>query len=131
MPPRADKAAAKKRAARDNDTLSLRDLVARCTRADLEALLLQHEDDLHDLRAEVEARLKPEQVRARGNAHAHRRALSPRTRGGLQWCSARARRPCASARRPASGAACGLEPGRAAAERTRVPPGGAEKERGL
>jgi hypothetical protein len=96
MPPRADKAAAKKRAARDNDTLSLRDLVARCTRADLEALLLQHEDDLPDLRAEVEARLKPEQVRARGGAH--RRALSPR-RAPRALC---ARAPPLRARAPPS-----------------------------
>jgi len=46
-----------------DDALSLADLLARCTRADLEALLLSHEDDLPDLQKEVEARLQPDQVR--------------------------------------------------------------------
>ena len=106
MPPRADKAPAKKRGAKrgaDDDTLSLADLVARCTRADLEALLLEHEDDLPDLRAAVEARLKPEQVRASG----------VRSRG-LQRRCARARRHRAPARCRASGAACDPEPDREA-----------------
>ena len=71
MPPRASaaekgKGPAKRGAKRGaDDALSLADLLARCTRADLEALLLEHEDDLPDLQKEVEARLQPEQVRVR------------------------------------------------------------------
>jgi hypothetical protein len=69
MPPRASaaekgKGPAKRGAKRGaDDALSLADLLARCTRADLEALLLSHEDDLPDLQKEVEARLQPDQVR--------------------------------------------------------------------
>ena len=68
MPPGAVEKgkAPKKRGAKrgaEDDSLSLADLLARCTRADLEALLLAHEDDLPGLRDEVEARLAPEQVR--------------------------------------------------------------------
>ena len=70
MPPRATaaekgkgKAGARKRAAADDDELPLSLLLARCTRADLEALLLEHEGELRDLRTAVEAKLRPEQAR--------------------------------------------------------------------
>ena len=64
----AAQAGGRKRAAAEDDELPLPALLARCTRADLEALLLQHEDDLPDLRAAVEAKLRPEQARRRNRA---------------------------------------------------------------
>ncbi len=84
MPPRASaaekgKGPAKRGAKRGaDDALSLADLLARCTRADLEALLLSHEDDLPDLQKEVEARLQPDQVRVREGPifHATQRGAS-------------------------------------------------------
>jgi hypothetical protein len=47
----------------DDDEVPLASLVARPTRADLEALLLSHEEDLPELREEVNAKLQPAQVR--------------------------------------------------------------------
>jgi len=72
------KGPAKKRGAKRgaDDALSLAELLARCTRADLEALLLEHQDDLPDLQAAVEAKLQPEQVRGR-----KRRKRAARCRG--------------------------------------------------
>jgi hypothetical protein len=95
MPPRASaaekgKGPAKRGAKRGaDDTLSLADLLARCTRADLEALLLEHEDDLPDLLKEVEARLQPEQVRgARGPFFMPRSAAPARSRNVAAGCDA-------------------------------------------
>lgn len=64
------KGPAKKRGAKRgaDDALSLAELLARCTRADLETLLLEHQDDLPDLQAAVEAKLQPEQVRRASGA---------------------------------------------------------------
>ena len=80
MPPRASaaekgKAPAKRGAKRGaEEEMTLADLLARCTRADLEALLLEHADDLPDLQGAVEAKLKPEQVRC---ARAQQRTRVP------------------------------------------------------
>ena len=66
MPPRASgaekgKAPAKRGTKRGgaDDSMSLADLLARCTRADLEALLLEHAKDLPGLQDAVEAKLNP------------------------------------------------------------------------
>jgi hypothetical protein len=52
----------------EDDEVPLASLVARLTRADLEALLLSHEEDLPELREEVNAKLQPAQVRTRASA---------------------------------------------------------------
>jgi hypothetical protein len=46
-----------------DDEVPLASLVARLTRADLEALLLSHEEERPELREEVNAKLQPAQVR--------------------------------------------------------------------
>jgi hypothetical protein len=60
----------------EEDAVPLASLIARLTRADLEALLLSHEEDLPELREEVSAKLQPEQVRSRDD-HATPRAWPP------------------------------------------------------